>query len=571
MTPSTAILLLASFLATICGRCCAEESCLAPSDTTTRPEMAENEFEAKLRAVKCGVYVAPSTIKDAGNGVYTAVDMPQVGMSLASDTPVRVVFNTGIYQLWDNYQFEPHEHLAEYEGTKEMNIGILGFGVAIKSNFFPGSVNAATFVPEHNFYKSLDGQKDPGAGAFSDYYEKVQNTKLLSAGDEIFISYGEGWFESRRGESLSSRYHEVDALDDDNTGANDDRTLTSNPQRRSVKWLEDNGSCMDHMYIKESRVPQAGRGAFTRRFIQGGDVLISDQMLLIKGGREVLRRRTDKGADVLSPGDQQQLTNYVYSHPDSAVFFLPTSLAGMINHHSSSRMGKEKGPNVEMRWSQTDKKTQHFLNMPPEKFPKDVMVVLDFVATRDIAVDEEVLVDYGESWQEAWDQHVAHWVPPKDTTATSAKVSAMNSNKFDTNNWGWSNSHFTTCREGIDGEAVSLEDGFVKEHLEIDSHHLGFHLLEFDSPRSQRVPCIVGQANKEAETVSVFYFVEDDGTRFLGFVKDLPAAYLSFVSLPLSSDQHRNDGHRFVHEVEIQNFPEIWKVEAGDMNMLPYI
>merc|ERR1711957_375895 len=143
--------------------------------------------------------------------------------------------------------------------------------------------------------------------------------------------------------------------------------------------------------------------------------------------------------------------------------------------------------------------------------PKDVMVVLDFVATRDIAVDEEVLVDYGESWQEAWDQHVAHWVPPKDTTATSAQVSAMNSNKFDTDNWTWSNSHFTTCEDGIDGEAVSLED---------------------------------------------------DGTRFLGFVKDLPAAYLSFLSLPLSSDQHRNDGHRFVHEVEIQNFPEIWKVEG---------
>jgi len=562
MAPSTAILLLASFLATICGRCCAEEICSAPSDTTctTRPEMTENEFEAKLRAVKCGLYVAPSTIKDAGDGVYTAVDMPQVGMSLGSDAPIRVVFNTDISQLWNYYEFSPHDYLAEYEGTEEMDTGILGIGVAMKSNFLPGSVNANFLVPEHNYYKSLDGQKDPGAGAFSDYYAKFQNTKLLSAGDEIFNSYGEGWFESRNsGESLSSRDHEVDALDDDNTGANDDRTLTSTPQRRSVKWLEDNGSCMDHMYIKESRVPQAGRGAFTRRFIQGGDVLISDQMLLIKGGREVLRRRTDKGADVLSPGDQQQLTNYVYSHPDSSLFFLPTSVAAVINHHSSSRMGKEKGPNVEMRWSQTDKKTQHFLNMPPEKFPKDVMVVLDFVATRDIAVDEEVLVDYGESWQEAWDQHVAHWVPPKDTTATSAQVSAMNSNKFDTDNWTWSNSHFTTCEDGIDGEAVSLEDGFVKEHLGIDSHHLGFELLGFES---RRVPCIVGQANKEAGTVSVFYFVEDDGTRFLGFVKDLPAAYLSFLSLPLSSDQHRNDGHRFVHEVEIQNFPEIWKVEG---------
>ena len=27
---------------------------------------------------------------------------------------------------------------------------------------------------------------------------------------------------------------------------------------------------------------------------------------------------------------------------------------------------------------------------------------------------EELFLDYGDSWQQAWDEHVANWEPPKD-------------------------------------------------------------------------------------------------------------------------------------------------------------
>ena len=37
--------------------------------------------------------------------------------------------------------------------------------------------------------------------------------------------------------------------------------------------------------------------------------------------------------------------------------------------------------------------------------------MLEFIATRDINEDEEILIDYGERWQKAWDQHVKSWTP----------------------------------------------------------------------------------------------------------------------------------------------------------------
>ena len=36
---------------------------------------------------------------------------------------------------------------------------------------------------------------------------------------------------------------------------------------------------------------------------------------------------------------------------------------------------------------------------------------IDFVALRDIEEGEEVVIDYGETWQEAWEEHVSNFVP----------------------------------------------------------------------------------------------------------------------------------------------------------------
>lgn len=49
-------------------------------------------------------------------------------------------------------------------------------------------MNDVTYKP------MLDRRVDPGAGAFSDYWDfSFRSNHKIEAGEEIFISYGESW------------------------------------------------------------------------------------------------------------------------------------------------------------------------------------------------------------------------------------------------------------------------------------------------------------------------------------------------------------------------------------------
>ena len=78
-------------------------------------------------------------------------------------------------------------------------------------------------------------------------------------------------------------------------------------------------------------------------------------------------------------------------------------------------------------------------------------MVFDVVATRDIAVDEEVLIDYGEEWEIAWNSHVNSFVSPckgdVKRVHSSLAVYSMNQDKFNNQFHKWSKDHFTVCRE----------------------------------------------------------------------------------------------------------------------------
>jgi hypothetical protein len=42
---------------------------------------------------------------------------------------------------------------------------------------------------------------------------------------------------------------------------------------------------------------------------------------------------------------------------------------------------------------------------------------IDYVATRDIQEGEELFLDYGDDWEEAWRKHVANWKPTEEDIA----------------------------------------------------------------------------------------------------------------------------------------------------------
>lgn len=182
---------------------------------------------------------------------------------------------------------------------------------------------------------------------------------------------------------------------------------------RSQQWLRENGICADKIFPAKSTVDQAGRGAFARRFIRKGSVVALAPVLQIN--RDVL---TVREAKMNAEGDEhftehvvrQLLFNYCFGHPKSKVLLLPYGpIAGFINHSGQK-------PNVAVRWSKSGiKNNDEFLNLPAKQLLKKKFgLVMEFVATEDIQPNNEVLLDYGEAWEEAWTRHEAQYMPPED-------------------------------------------------------------------------------------------------------------------------------------------------------------
>lgn len=347
----------------------------------------------------------------------------------------------------------------------------------------------------------LHRSKDPGSGAFTPFY----NRQLISrggvrAGDELFDSYGEAYFADReavfgkiplpadheQADELLSSYVDVKASVCQQTGSSScgsihsdwygllvslkslwpSRVLNALPtdseqvdeildsgtayihydrSQRPLEWLAENGMCMDHLEIRTSNIPQAGRGAFARRNMKAGTVVGPAPAIHVP--RSLLSMRpTEYGsghpeidADA-NPNHHQLILNYCWGHRHSSVVLCPYgSVTSTINH------SRDKA-NVRLQWNQ--KLTQHpeWLSMPVKEWVNDMHagLMLDFVATRDIHEGEEILIDYGEEWEAAWASHVKSWTPPK---RADSYVDAVHRNEQEV--------VLRTVREGHDDETYT--------------------------------------------------------------------------------------------------------------------
>lgn len=188
---------------------------------------------------------------------------------------------------------------------------------------------------------------------------------------------------------------------------------------RSVEWLRENGKCLDNLKPGKSTIDGAGLGAFAVRFIAQGDVVApaplvhipyKDSILLFGELRDIL---TSEGFTIRNTSDvrgKQLLLNYCFGHSKSSLLLCPYgSGTTYINHNHQS-------PNVKIVWTDNSKALIHnstWLSKSVD-FLEDQLspgLEFDFVAIRDIRPGEEVLLDYGKEWDDAWKSHVQDWEP----------------------------------------------------------------------------------------------------------------------------------------------------------------
>ena len=339
-------------------------------------------------SLECHIWLAPSTLEGAGLGMFAGRAF-QTDEPLAHDLVVPLVdmmlqneHETFTF-LWDQYTWNADTVLMDNECFSDCNGASPGFGAA--ANSFLPLINVEESWPLQDS-AGLHRSKDPGVGAFTEYYGRASKaTQDIAAGQEFYVDYGQDWFKQREFlgpiplyddlkhatwlfKKYRSLQNSVALVRSDNAEElmeelwetfvrqtnftksrvfgsfhHDDKdefmeldkvqgnmeTLRRQQSSRSIEWLQEHGTCGDHIVAGPSTLRQAGRGAIATRDLPVGTILA--QLPLIHVSQ---RNRLDV-YPVVHNGDKpplpdrngrkssQLLTNYCYGHEESTLLLCP--------------------------------------------------------------------------------------------------------------------------------------------------------------------------------------------------------------------------------------------------------
>jgi hypothetical protein len=321
----------------------------------------------------CRWYIAESAMPNSGLGVYTGI-----GLHKGEDIgypDICLYVNDGNF---GNTQLSSHTWGASnYFGSIEGSRGRAACeGLAtIVNTAHPSLINTNIISQELQTNAGLHRATSPGAGAITHNYGIHGRARdIIPAGSELIVDYFD-WDFSHITEPI--------------------------PPKRDVPWLQQHGWCIDKIHIGPSTIPHAGRGAFARTYIQQNEV-IAPAPLQVFRNRNVFQ--------TIQP--EQLIINYCLQAEKSSLVFFPYGQAVNLINHSS------KNPNVEWRWStKTSVHHTQWLDLSLKEFWKVAKpggLILEIVALRDIQPGEELVINYGTAWENAWNQHVAQWKPPEN-------------------------------------------------------------------------------------------------------------------------------------------------------------
>jgi hypothetical protein len=175
--------------------------------------------------------------------------------------------------------------------------------------------------------------------------------------------------------------------------------------QRSVDWLVKYGMCIDNIRIQQATDPAMGRGAFAAYNLLEGTRVAPMPMQFFPDRSKFTPPAYEDRDDL----PESIFVNYCYSPRNSSILLFPHAPGvNVINHKGG------KQANVAIRWSDNYMHHKSWLDLPFDELKRHVYagaLVMDLVALRDIEQGEELFLDYGHEWEEAWEQHVQAWQP----------------------------------------------------------------------------------------------------------------------------------------------------------------
>ena len=489
-------------------------------------------------SVECRWYLAESAIPHSGLGIFTAIPLHPDDVIGYPDICIFVSDGPSHWTHLRSHSFGRGSFFGQYEGDSNR---AACEGLITTVNTVPDAqVNMEMVSPVLPTNAGLHRAVSPGAGAATHHYGihgKALTT--ITAGAEITINYGD-W-------------------DFDTDGGNH-RDVYNYKPTRTVPWLQQYGWCIDYIEIDISTVPNAGRGAFARMALSQGTVVAPAPL-------QVFHHRDEFKSP--PPQSEQLFVNYCLQPAGSNMLLFPYGQGVNLINHSFQH------PNVELRWSTHQMHHDEYLDLATlDEFWKIVTpgsLILEVVALRNIEPGEELLLNYGAAWEDAWNAHVAHWAPPPNATQY-VYPSDMDETL-----------PVRTMREQLDDPypdnllTMCLTSDFERE----ESNHTDWseptdftwaegmvvcHVLERQHDR---------QMGDDSYTVSLIF--DSKNLKNLQFdptvpLKDLyidfhvPRRAIRFMERPYHDDEHLPQAFRHPIELPLPLVPDIWKIATTDMS-----
>ena len=264
--------------------------------------------------------------------------------------------------------------------------------------------------------------------------------------------------------------------------------------------------------------------------------------------------------NTLNPGiivGQQLLLNYCMGHRQSTLLLCPYgALVALINHNQTRA-------NSKLQWASPERSNQQpsWLEFTVEQLAlkSSAGLSMEIVATRDIEEGEEILLDYGNEWEMAWQYHVTNFDSVADPNYISAaQINADQGTPFKT--------EFDILRDGLPYPGnieIKCSSAFsVPADIWMPHWRAGNILRFMEREKKDFLPCeivdrLVDRQFNEWYTVIV-YDTTSSSRQFTKF-RMVPREAISAFDRPYTSHMHMTRSFRHDMRVPDELFPDIWK------------
>ena len=296
-----------------------------------------------------------------------------------------------------------------------------------------------------------DSLLPPTIGSFSYRRRRpLTATYDIKAGHELFTDCNDSV--SNRGDDDNDDDEEEDEEENNVYGGDEYEYDEPDAYGETLEWLRTYGVCIDTLQISSSTIPNVGLGAFAKRKFKKGETIISSPVIQFDRSQVQIvdqHERIDSDEEIYDEDEeddyrddsdgkgrrrlhytehvkgQQLLLNYCFGHENSTVLLLPYGPGvNYINHN-------HQNPNAIVDWTESAAEFSDedalFVTAHELLYRKSRRLLFDYVALRDIEEGEEIFIDYGAQWQEAWEKHVSSWEEKnkvEDKGATSSPPSS---------------------------------------------------------------------------------------------------------------------------------------------------